>query len=70
MRFSRIQSLTLDLLSPSELLVRAGSGFGENVRSVGLGLGDEAWLTGNGSKVTRVVLVGAAPGELWRRAGL
>lgn len=25
-RFSRIQSLTLDLLGPSELLVRAGSG--------------------------------------------
>lgn len=37
-RFSRIQSLTLDLLGPSELLVRAGSGVRENVRGVGAGL--------------------------------
>lgn len=32
--------------------------------------GTGAWLTGNESEVTRVGLVGAAPGELWGRAGL
>lgn len=32
--------------------------------------GTGAWLTGNESEVTRVGLVGAAPGELWERAGL
>lgn len=44
-RFSRIQSLTLDLLGPSELLVRAGSGFRENARGVGWGSGD--WSLAN-----------------------
>lgn len=44
-RFSRIQSLTLDLLGPSELLVRAGSGVRENARGMGWDSGD--WSLAN-----------------------
>lgn len=40
-RFSRIQSLTLDLLGPSELLVRAGSGVRENVGGLEAGLREQ-----------------------------